>query len=646
MEKIETDTLLRKLAYIIFRKVNPRWMILVIDLIICTFSVLLAFQLRFNFNVPQDTIENIENAILLILAIRASIFVVSKMFAGIIRFTGLRDIFKALCVNIIGSVIILSIVLLKANLGHDQYLIPTSVIAMDFFITVFFMLFFRVGVRVAYFELSRASVPRKNIIIYGSKELAVLAKRALELDSKNHYRIVAIVSSVDNAWGKNIEGITVYSPDNLETLIYKYEINQLIIASNKVRTTIDNSIVQICLNHHVKIFNIPSLTELISENLSINKIKELRIEDLLARDPIVLDKSGLNTSLYNKTILITGAAGSIGSEIVRQVINFPVKQVILVDQAETPLNDLEIEINTLSGRDLCKIFVADITSKDRMENLFRTYKPDVVYHAAAYKHVPIMEHNPSEAVRNNVIGTKILADLASDCGVSKFIFISTDKAVNPTNIMGASKRIAEMYIQALNRESGTMFITTRFGNVLGSNGSVIPFFQKQIESHSPITVTHPEVTRFFMTIPEACQLVMEAGNLGKGGEIFVFEMGKSVKILDLAINMIKLAGLRPYEDIDIVFTGLRPGEKLYEELLHKAEDTVPTHHPKIMIAKVREYSLNNIRNCIHSMEMAIHIQNDQLLVREMKKTVHEYISQNSNFEEIDKELKQINSTAV
>lgn len=629
-----------------FRKVNPRWMILVIDLIICTFSVLLSFQLRFNFDVPQGTVENIKDAILLILAIRAFIFIVSKMYAGIIRYTGLRDIFKTLYINTIGSAIILTIVLVRTNLENGQYLIPMSVIAMDFFITVFFMIFFRVGVKVAYFELSHASVPRKNIIIYGSKELAVLAKRALELDPKNHYRIVAIISSLDHAWGKRIEGITVSSPDHLETLIHKHEIDQLIIASNKVRTTVDNSIVQICLNNHVKVFNIPNLSELISENLNINKIKELRIEDLLARDPIVLDKSGLNTSLYNKTIMITGAAGSIGSEIVRQVITLPVKQVILIDQAETPLHDLEIEFNTLSGRDLCKIYVADITSKDRMESLFRTYKPDVVYHAAAYKHVPMMERNPLEAVRNNVIGTKILADLASAWGVSKFIFISTDKAVNPTNIMGASKRIAEMYIQALNRESDTAFITTRFGNVLGSNGSVIPFFQRQIESRKPITVTHPEVTRFFMTIPEACQLVMEAGNFGKGGEIFVFEMGKPVKILDLAINMIKLAGLRPYEDIDIIFTGLRPGEKLYEELLHKAEDTISTHHPKIMIAKVREYSLNNIRSCIHSMEMAIHIQNDQLLVREMKKTVHEYISKNSRFEEIDKELKQINVNAV
>ena len=629
-----------------FRKVNPRWLILLIDLIICTYAALLSFQLRFNFNVPQGTIGNIKNAVILILAIRTFIFMVSKMYAGIIRYTGLRDIFKTLYVNTIGSAIILIIVLLKANLGHSQHLIPMSVIAMDFFITVFFMIFFRVGVKVTYFELSHASVPRKNIIIYGSKELAVLAKRALELDSKNHYKIVAIISSINHAWGKKIEGITVYSPDDLEALIQKHEINQLIIASNKVRSEIDNSIVQICLNNHVKVFNIPNLSELIRENLNINKIKELRIEDLLARDPIVLDKSGLNTSLYNKTILITGAAGSIGSEIVRQVISFPVKQLILVDQAETPLHDLEIEINTLSGRDLCKIFVADITSKDRMESLFKKYKPDIVYHAAAYKHVPMMEHNPSEAVRNNVIGTKIIADLASALGVSKFIFISTDKAVNPTNIMGASKRIAEMYIQALNRESDTAFITTRFGNVLGSNGSVIPFFQKQIESRSPITVTHPEVTRFFMTIPEACQLVLEAGNIGKGGEIFVFEMGKSVKILDLALNMIKLAGLKPYEDIEIVFTGLRPGEKLYEELLHKAEDTISTHHPKIMIAKVREYSLNNIRSFIHSMEMAIHIQNDQLLVREMKKTVPEYISQNSNFEEIDKELRQMNATAV
>jgi FlaA1/EpsC-like NDP-sugar epimerase len=342
---------------------------------------------------------------------------------------------------------------------------------------------------------------------------------------------------------------------------------------------------------------------------------------------------------------VTGAAGSIGSEIVRQIMQFSFKRLVLVDQAETPMFNIGIELDRLRVEGSFEFIVADITSKPRMEKIFSTFKPDIVYHAAAYKHVPMMECNALEAIKNNVTGTKILADLSAAYKVSKFIFISTDKAVNPTNVMGASKRIAEMYVQALNQHCSTSFITTRFGNVLGSNGSVIPLFTKQIEYGGPVTVTHPEVTRYFMTIPEASQLVLEAGAYGRGGEIFIFDMGKSIKILDLAKNMIKLAGLEPFVDIQIEFSGLRPGEKLYEELLHHAEGTIATHHPKIMIAKVREYDLSVIKQRITVLEEAVASQNAILVVREMKNTVPEFISQNSVFEDIDKEIQYVNKVS-
>ena len=508
------------------------------------------------------------------------------------------------------------------------------------------MIMYRLWVKVIYMEYSHLSIPVTRVIIYGSKELAVLAKRALELDSKSHYKVVAFISTSDITIGKQLEGISVFSYEDLERIIYKFNADQLLFASSKIHPDLENSIVQICLKHHVKVFNVPSIKDWINGNLSVKKIKELKIEDLLAREPIHLDKFAIRKHLENKTILVTGAAGSIGSEIVRQIMQFSYKRLILLDQAETPLFNLELEINGMSNRGQMEIIVGDITSVERMEKIFAIYKPDIVYHAAAYKHVPMMESNPLEAIRNNVLGTKILADLSSKNNVSSFIFISTDKAVNPTNVMGASKRIAEMYIQALNKYSTTSFITTRFGNVLGSNGSVIPIFKNQIEAGGPVTVTHPEVTRYFMTIPEACQLVLEAGAFGKGGEIFVFDMGQSVKVLDLARNMIRLAGYEPDIDIKIRFTGLRPGEKLYEELLHQSEDTIPTHHPKIMIAKVREQDIAFVRHGIVAMEQAINTQNSNLLVLEMKRTVPEFISQNSVFEKIDKELQLLKTITL
>jgi FlaA1/EpsC-like NDP-sugar epimerase len=381
--------------------------------------------------------------------------------------------------------------------------------------------------------------------------------------------------------------------------------------------------------------NVPPVSNWINGELSFKQIKKVQIEELLERDAIQLDIDIIINQLNNKTILVTGAAGSIGSEIVRQVIKFNPKKIILLDQAESPLYEMEMELHDKYKQQQYEIVMGDIRNKDRMENVFKTFAPSIVFHAAAYKHVPMMENNPSESIFTNVLGSKNLADLSVQYKVEKFVMVSTDKAVNPTNVMGASKRIAEIYTQSLNKNSTTKFITTRFGNVLGSNGSVIPRFRQQIETGGPITITHPDITRFFMTIPEACQLVLEAGAMGKGGEIFIFDMGESVKIVDLAKKMIKLSGLILDKDISIIYTGLRPGEKLYEELLANEENTIPTHHKQILIAKVKEYDFETISSSINELINLFDQQNNKSIVKKMKELVPEFKSNNSIYEELD-----------
>jgi FlaA1/EpsC-like NDP-sugar epimerase len=642
MYKAEVNNPSGKYSLFFFKGNNPRWLILAIDVVICLFSVILAFLLRFNFNFTPEIYNKLGEVIILILGIRLLTFLISRAYTGIVRYTCMKDIFRILLINFIGSASLLILNPLAALYGL-KYPVPFSIIGIDFLATVFFMIMYRLAVKAMYLEFSHGSVPKTRVIIYGSKEIAVYAKRALELDPKNHYKVVAFISTCPITTGNKLEGISVYPYEDLVNVIHKCNVEQLLFASSKLNVEIENSIVKLCLDHNVKVFNIPGVTNGITSSVNVKKIKEFRIEDLLSRETIVLNRTVIKDQLENKTILITGAAGSIGSEIVRQIMQFSFKRLILIDQAETPLFDLGIELGKKRITGAYELIVADITSKQKMDKIFSFYKPNIVYHAAAYKHVPMMENNPIEAISNNVLGTKNMADLSASYKVSKFIFISTDKAVNPTNVMGASKRIAEMYIQALNRHSSTSFITTRFGNVLGSNGSVIPLFSKQIEAGGPVTVTHPDVTRFFMTIPEASQLVLEAGAYGRGGEIFIFDMGKSIKILDLAKNMIKLAGLEPYQDIQIEFSGLRPGEKLYEELLYQSENAIATHHPKIMISKVQEYNFAEVSQRLSVLEQAIHTQNALLVVREMKKTVPEFISQNSAFEEIDKENNFINN---
>ncbi len=632
----EAKSFSNRYSLFFFKGINPRWLILAIDVFICLFSVILSFILRFNFSFTPEIYQKFGEVIILILVIRLLTFVIFRAYTGIVRYTSIKDVFRILLINLAGSASLL-IMNFIAGIYKVSYPVPFTIIGIDFLATVFLMIMYRLAVKTMYLEFSYGSVPKTRVIIYGSKEMAIYAKRALEIDPKNHYKVVAFISTSRVTIGKQMEGISVYPYEDLVKVIEKCNVEQLLFASSKLNVDLESKIAKICLNHNVKVFNIPSVTNWINGSLNVKKIKEFKIEDLLSRDTIVLNKIAIKDQLENKTILISGAAGSIGSEIVRQIMQFSFKRLILIDNAETPLFNLGNELSNLRNTGSFEFIVADITSKQRMDKIFSIFKPDIVYHAAAYKHVPMMESNPIVAIKNNVLGTKNLANLSSIYKVSKFIFISTDKAVNPTNVMGASKRIAEMYVQSLNSHSTTSFITTRFGNVLGSNGSVIPLFSKQIECGGPVTVTHPEVTRFFMTIPEASQLVLEAGAYGNGGEIFMFDMGKSVKILDLAKNMIKLAGLQLEKDIQIVFTGLRPGEKLYEELLHQSEDAIATHHPKISIAKVRKYDFADVSEKIFNLEEAVSSQNALLVVREMKKIVPEYKSQNSVFEEIDKE---------
>jgi len=475
-----------------------------------------------------------------------------------------------------------------------------------------------------------------NILIYGAGDSGFITHSALIKDTKLGFNVVGFIDDNKSKIGKSIDGVMVYSPSILtREFILRNRLKEVIVSIQNISPSKLMEITDNLMAHNVKVKIVPAVDLWIDGELHIGQIKQVKIEDLLERAPIVLDNPVLKSSLKGKVVFITGAAGSIGSEIARQVASCNAKKFVLIDQAESPLYELQQEF-VQNGALNFVAEVADIRDENRMQQLFSMYKPHFVFHAAAYKHVPLMEENPYEAIRVNVCGTKRLADLALLHKVAKFVMVSTDKAVNPTNVMGATKRVAEMYISCLANSGKTKFITTRFGNVLGSNGSVIPLFKKQIETGGPISVTHKDITRFFMTIPEACQLVLEAGIMGSGGEIYVFDMGESVKIYDVAIKMIQLSGLKYPEDIDIKISGLRPGEKLYEELLANDENTLPTYHDKIMIAKVAELNTEQIKQQIEGICCASNQVSNLELVTQIKKLVPEYISNNSVYEKLDK----------
>lgn len=568
--------------------------------------------------------------------IRAIIFWLFKTYSFIIRFLGEKDVIKATLAVATGTVFFILITLLDIPPKLD-WMMFRSLLIVDFVLLTFLLLSYRVMMRVLHNFLRKTySTSQTNIVIFGAGQLSASTLKVLQQASQKKYNVIAIIDDNPQVNRKFLDGIKVYLPTYFDEIVEKYNVTKAIIAIKNLNPVRKREFIDSCLAKGVGVMQVAPTEDWLEGNLNNVQIKNINIEDLLNRPPIQLDNPKLINLFRGKTILVTGAAGSIGSEIVRQLVHFQPNKLILVDQAESPLVELDLEIRELKKFLLAKAIVADVRDYVRIKHIFEEQRPHVVFHAAAYKHVPIMELNPAEAININVRGTKNVADLSVDFKVEKFVMVSTDKAVNPTNIMGASKRIAEIYIQSLYFHTfSTQFVTTRFGNVLGSNGSVIPRFTKQIEAGGPITVTHPDITRFFMTIPEACQLVLEAGAMGNGGEIFVFDMGESVKIVDLAIKMIQLAGLIPYEEIDIQFTGLRPGEKIYEELLNDKETVLPTHHEKIMRAKVREYDFDDVKNQI-ALLLQLTQQNDEMaLVKQMKLIVPEFVSDNSIFQALD-----------
>jgi FlaA1/EpsC-like NDP-sugar epimerase len=641
----------------LFTKINivPRWIIFLLDLAICSIALGIGYLIKYNFGFFNfDHIEFFRN-LLLTTVINTLVFVNVKSFSGIIRYTSAQDTFRILFAITISNGAMLVLNYLVSVIEHITLISPT-VLILSGLVSFLLLITYRILVKYFFMYIKNLNLDKIRVIIYGAGEAGVATKRTFDHDPRVNKNIVAFVDDDERKVGKTIDGIKILSAKTLEQLIATHEVDEIIFASYTIPVERKNQIVDACLEHDVLVLNIPPVDVWMGGKLQSTQIQNINIEDLLNRKAIQIDVDGIQQQLNQKRILITGAAGSIGSEIVRQLLKFETSLIILNDQSETALHDLYLELGDSHQVKNFHAFIGDVRDKKRMEHLFETYKPHYVYHAAAYKHVPLMEDNPSEAIKVNVMGTKIIADLSVKYGVRKFVMISTDKAVNPTNVMGASKRVAEIYVQSLNKtlhsdnfifSNGlsyindlsvkpiTKFITTRFGNVLGSNGSVIPRFKQQIEKGGPITVTHPEITRYFMTIPEACRLVLEAGWMGKGGEIFIFDMGKSVKIVELAKKMIKLAGLEPNHDIKIQYTGLRPGEKLFEELLNDNENTMPTHHQKIMIGKVREYKFNDVADQIYSLVESAKENDDRQVVIKMKELVQEYKSKNSIFEELD-----------
>lgn len=618
---------------------TPRWIVFLIDLFICAISISAAFLLRFNFDLPEMYYERLGFLIPYVLFFRSITFLIFKTYAGIIRYSGAKDTERIFIVAITGSIVFIIINIINYFFINGTFIIPFSIVVIDFLLTVFLMASFRLATKIIYQELYNPSKEKTDVIIYGAEQFGVITKRTLDRDAESKHKVIAFLDIENANIGKTLEGVTIYHPDYLPALLEKNAVEKLIIAKENIEATEKQEIIELCLQHDIRVLSVPDINTWINGELSFNQIKEIKIEDLLERPPIVLDINKIKKKILNKVVLVTGAAGSIGSEIVRQIIAFNPNKIVLFDQAESPLYDMELDLQEKFNFYNFEIVIGNIADEYRVRKLFEVYKPTIVYHAAAYKHVPMMENNPTEALRTNILGTKIIADISNKFNVEQFVMVSTDKAVNPTNVMGASKRIAEIYIQAFNQISDTNFITTRFGNVLGSNGSVILRFKKQIDKGGPVTVTHPDVTRYFMTIPEACQLVLEAGAISNGGEIFIFDMGKSVKIIDLAKKMIKLSGLSIGKDIQIKYTGLRPGEKLYEELLNDMENTIPTHHSKIMIAKVRHYDFKQVQEKFQDLITLQKDHDNMSIVKKMKEIVPEFKSQNSVYEELDIEFQ-------
>ena len=595
----------------------------------------MAYQLRFEFYIPEIEVKFLLGSFPLYILVRAASFYIAKTYAGIIKYTGAEDALRIFKTIVSGSIVLLIANFARYYFFDQNYFFPQSILVIEFLLCYLGLIAYRIATKRVYEEAINPSRGKGKVVVYGAGEAGLITKRTLDRDASTGLQVLAFVDDDKKKKGKRLEGVPILHSEELKSYLQSKNIDQLILAIQKPKIENRQKVIDIALESGIEVLNVPPVNDWIKGKLSFKQLLPIKIEDLLERQEIALNKSGIQSMLKGKRILVTGAAGSIGSGLVKQLIAFNPAQIILFEQAESPLYELELELKEENYDCEIQSAIGDVRNPMRTENVFRSFKPQIVFHSAAYKHVPLMEENPSEAILTNVLGTKVVADLANKYETERFVLISTDKAVNPTNVMGASKRIAEMYCQSLNDHSNTNFITTRFGNVLGSNGSVIPIFKRQIENGGPITITHEKINRFFMTISEACQLVLEAGVMGKGGEIFIFDMGKPIRIIDLARNMIRLSGLEPEKDIPIKITGLRPGEKIYEELLANEENTIPTHHKKIMIAKVRKNDFKVLEKKVDDLLALFATQDNQKIVIKMKEMVPEYKSQNSIFEKLD-----------
>ena len=625
----------------------PRWVVFLFDLFIVLFSFFVSYYLRFNFETGAMNMERVIWQMLFVMPVSMIGFLVFKPFNGIIRHTAARDIQRILYSLMLSSALLIIISLTTYSNGlTSPFMIPFSVMIIHFILCVFLMTWTRLLVRLIYQNLRLYNKKEVRVLIMGAGDLGQVTMTALERSANPNYKVIGFIDDNKQLQGKAKAGVPIFSLRKaFNSIIQSQQIDEMILAVNRGGMPDERvrKVVDLCIKHKITIKAIPPVNDWITGELNARQLRHMNIEDLLGREEIALDTERIRGGLKKSVILVTGGAGSIGSELIRQLLIYDALKVVIVDQAESALYDLQNELLTKGYKtDRFDVVVGDVTNFFRMVQLFERFHPDMVFNAAAYKHVPLMEENPYEAIRVNIGGTQLLANLSIKYKVKKFVMISTDKAVNPTNVMGASKRICEMYVQSQSQLQGmnTQFITTRFGNVLGSNGSVVPLFSKQIAAGGPVTLTHRDITRYFMTIPEACQLVLEAGFMGSGGEIFVFDMGKPVMIYDLALKMITLAGLEPGRDIAIVETGLRPGEKLFEELLATKENTLPTYHKKIMIGKIRENNPILVHHDVLSLLNLLKSATDDQLVSAMKKLVPEFISQNSTFERLDHKISE------
>ncbi len=647
----------------------PRWMILVIDTALCVLALLAAYQLRFNFQVPNHEYELLWPMLPVFLLVRAGSLAAARIHKGLVKHTSTEDARRIFLTVLAGSAVFGLLSAVRFYLMDGIYFLPRTVIIIDFMATAMLLIASRIAVKLLYLRAKGSGKNEVRVVLYGAGAAGLITKRTLERDGSARYKVEAFVDDDSKRSGQRLEGVPILPVEKLPELLRDGDIDQVIITILHPEPENRRRVVDACMAAKTHVLSVPPVHDWINGQLSRGQIREVRIEDLLGRAPISLDDAPLKERFAGKRVLVTGAAGSIGSEIARQLLSIGVEEAVLLDNAESALYDLEMELKA-KGRTNFRPVIGDVRDRDALGRLFAEVRPEIVFHAAAYKHVPLMEAQPDQAVRTNVMGTRNVAELCCTNNVEECVLVSTDKAVNPTSVMGASKRVAEQYVQSLTPsqpspggrgntlsqpspggkgntpsqpslgekgntlsqpslggkgpECGTRFVTTRFGNVLGSSGSVIPLFRKQIAEGGPVTVTDPDVTRFFMTIPEACRLVLEAGAMGKGGEIFVFDMGAPVRIIDLAEKMIRLSGKEPGRDIAITITGLRPGEKRFEELLASAENTLPTHHPRILIGKTRSLESEYVRERVEALVRCAGMGNAEECRKLLKQLVPEY----------------------